>query len=380
MRRRVAWPPVQKLELAMQTLYKTTRPLTRTLRIAYPPGLGKIVLHTELDWRAPVEPVSVSQDGTVSTFSITCKQPFLYFKPVLVQGGHSHWAVGANQLLLMSEADTRACYPYFFEEDGGGRASDLFRLPSAILGREHRLRVYVPPGYRENTLSRYPVSFIQDGQNLFFPEEAFMGNDWQVTGTNDTLRDMCAVSDRIIVGIHSADRMYEYTKPGYEKYARSLAEEILPEVRKQARVLESRAFTNLLGSSLGGVVSFYCAWQYPEVFGAAACMSSTFSYKDDLLERVMEEEPPDVAFYLDSGWPGDNYEVTAAMAVALVSRGWRYGHNLFYLSFPLAEHNESAWATRLHLPFQLGHGAVARYSRLRHPVLKDTPALAAGPI
>ena len=87
------------------------------------------------------------------------------------------------------------------------------------------------------------------------------------------------------------------------------------------------------GSSLGGVVSFYTVWQYPEVFGAAACMSSTFSHKDDLLERVLSEPKRNVGFYLDSGWPGDNYEVTVAMALALVSRGWRYGRDLFTYVF-----------------------------------------------
>jgi hypothetical protein len=31
-------------------------------------------------------------------------------------------------------------------------------------------------------------------------------------------------------------------------------------------------------------------------------MSSTLHYKDDLLERILSDEPPAVAFYLNSGW------------------------------------------------------------------------------
>ncbi len=65
------------------------------------------------------------------------------------------------------------------------------------------------------------------------------------------------------------------------------------------------------------------AWQYPQVFGYAACMSSTFSYQDDLIERVLSEPKSTAKFYLDSGWPGDNYEVTLAMAMAFVDRGYR---------------------------------------------------------
>jgi hypothetical protein len=102
-------------------------------------------------------------------------------------------------------------------------------------------------------------------------------------------------------------------------------------------------------------------------------MSSTFSHKDNLIDRVLTEQPRDVGFYLDSGWPGDNYEVTVGMAMALVSRGWRYGHNLFHLAFPQAEHNEKAWGMRLYLPLQFLNGAVARASRIDAPVLGDDP-------
>ena len=92
-------------------------------------------------------------------------------------------------------------------------------------------------------------------------------------------------------------------------------------------------------------------------------MSSTFSYKDDLIERVLSESTRDVRFYLDSGWPNDNYEVTTEMALALVSKGWRYGCDFINLVFPHAAHDEKAWGMRLHLPMQFFTGAVARASR-----------------
>ena len=214
---------------------------------------------------------------------------------------------------------------------------------------------------------------MQDGHNLFFPDEAFLGSDWKVDQTSYTLRSMSAMEDLVIIGIHSGDRMGEYTRPGYEAYARSLAEEIVPEAQRLLRVGNSRRSRSVWGSSLGGVVSFYCVWQYPEVFGAGVCMSSTFAHKDDLIERVLSEPARDVGFYLDSGWPGDNYEVTMAMATALISRGWRYGHNLLHFSFPLAEHDEAAWGLRLHLPMQFLNGSVARASRVMAPVLGDQP-------
>jgi enterochelin esterase-like enzyme len=181
---------------------------------------------------------------------------------------------------------------------------------------------------------------------------------------------MRAIEDLIIVGVYSNERREdEYTKPGYEAYARSVVEELVRAEQVFLRATHDRKDWMMWGSSLGGVVSFYTVWQYPEVFGNAACMSSTFTYKDDLMERVLNQPKRKVGFYLDSGWPGDNYEVTVAMALALVSRGWRYGRDLLYLCFPHAGHDEKAWGMRLHLPMQLFTGAVARASRGCDPLL-----------
>ena len=353
-------------------LYTTRTTLERTLRVSYPVGAGRLTLRTEHDWDKDIEPVAVSDDRNTWTFSLRADQPYLYFKPCLASDGAIHWAVGPNNLLLMSADDQRVCYP-FFHSPAHGRFSRLVEFPSAILGRAHRLRVYVPPGYDENTLASYPVLYMQDGQNLFFPDEAFLGHDWEVNTTTETLRAMSAVQDFVIVGVYSGDRMREYTEPGYVAYARSLAEEVVPEAQRVLRVENHRRYRSVWGSSLGGVVSFYTVWQHPETFGSAVCMSSTFSHKDNLIERVLDEPVRDVGFYLDSGWPGDNYEVTVAMAMALVSRGWRYGHNLLHLCFPHAEHDESAWGMRLHLPMQFLNGAVARASRIGAPVLGDAP-------
>jgi len=287
----------------------------------------------------------------------------------LVQNGSLHWAVGPNNLLIMAAEDARTIYPYFFS-DPRGHFLPLIEIESAILRRRHRLRVYLPPGYEENTLAHYPLAYMQDGQNLFFPHEAFQQKDWQVDQTSQVLRAMRAIEDLIIVGVYSNERREdEYTKPGYDAYARSMVEELVPAEQLFLRTTRNRLDRTMWGSSLGGVVSFYTVWQYPKVFGSAACLSSTFTYKDDLVERVLSEPKRKIGFYLDSGWPGDNYEVTVAMALALVSRGWRFGRDLLYLCFPHAAHDEKAWGMRLHLPMQLFSGIVARASRGSDPLL-----------
>jgi predicted alpha/beta superfamily hydrolase len=341
----------------------TTASFRRKLRVCYPSGAGTLVLRAELDWERDIYPVALSSDGRTATFEVEANQPFVHFKPCLINKGSVHWAVGTNKLLVMGGNDARVVYPYFFS-DPRGRFSPIVEIESAILGRPHRLRVYLPPGYDENALARYPFAYMQDGQNLFFPEEAFQHKDWGVKETSQILHAMQAIEDFVIVGVYSnEDREEKYTKPGYAAYARSIVEELVPAEQLFLRTTGNRRDRCMWGSSLGGVVSFYSVWQYPDLFGGAICMSSTFSYKDDLMERVMSEPKRDVGFYLDSGWPGDNYEATVAMALTLVSRGWQFGRDLLYLCFPHAAHDEKAWGTRLHLPMQLFSGTVARASR-----------------
>jgi predicted alpha/beta superfamily hydrolase len=346
-------------------MYQTTTTQRRDLHVHYPAGRGRILMRTELDWERDLEPAAVSEDGTVSTFTLEAKQPFLYFKACLkTPAGGVRWTVGPNMLALMTTDDAANVYPYFEGSDRGSFLP-LVTLPSKILGREHKLRAYLPAGYAENPLRRFPVFYMQDGKNLFFPDEAFGGQDWGVDEVLTLLDTMNVVDRVVIVGIHSGDRMAEYTKPGYEAYARSVVEEVKPVVDAKIRSLDTPRERAVIGSSLGGVVSFYMAWQYPEVFGYAACMSSTFSHKDDLTERVLSEPKSRARFYLDSGWPGDNYEVTLAMAMAFVERGYRVREDFLHLAFPLEEHDEKAWGRRIHLPLQLALGQPGVTARRR---------------
>jgi hypothetical protein len=204
-----------------------------------------LVLRTEQDWDRDIKPIAVSDEGNTWSFWLRANQPFLYFKPCLVRGRDFRWSVGAIKLVLIAERDERVFYPFFFGPDRG-RFSRLIEFSSEILDRVHRLRVYLPPGYDENTLASYAVAYMQDGQNLFFPEEAFRGH-WRISETSKTLRAMSAVEDFLIVGIYSGDRMHDYTHPGYEDYARSLAEEIVPQTQRQLRIRSHRRYRTVWG-------------------------------------------------------------------------------------------------------------------------------------
>src|SRR5664279_4713133 len=192
--------------------------------------------------------------------------PFVYLKPCLRTTSGLLWATGANRLVVATREDIRDIYPSFHSPEQGS-ILDVITLESTILNRQHSLRVYLPAGYEENTCRTFPVIYMQDGRNLFFPLEAFLGQDWGVEDKLVLLNGMNAIEQMIVVGIFSADRMQEYTKPGYETYGRSVVEEIKPYIDSRFRTRPGRRSTGVMGSSLGGVVSFYMGWQWPEVFG-----------------------------------------------------------------------------------------------------------------
>ncbi|MCB9674778.1 MAG: alpha/beta hydrolase [Alphaproteobacteria bacterium] len=324
------------------------------VRVHYP-AHAHIVLHCSTDWGGAIEPDRVERDGTERVFVLEPPSPPtpFYFKPVRVLDGRADWAVGTNYFAM---AGGRTVYPHF---DGGqkGRITDKL-----VVGGSRTVRVFLPPGYDENALKRYPVLFVLDGANVFFPEEAFSGTEWEIDETLDCLNAMNLVNKVIVVALYSEPdaREAEYTAPGYVAFGRELVDHVLPDVRHRWRTLPGPENTGVMGSSLGGVAALFLAWDHPEDFGMAGCLSSTFGYRDDLLSRVLCEPRRNARIYLDSGWPGDSHRETFEMFDALASRGFIQGRDVLYLAFPGALHHEKAWAQRVHLPIQFFFGRAFR--------------------
>lgn len=328
----------------------------RTIRVHYPLDGGAMLLRTDLDWRRNVEPVHEDRGRGRFEFRVGFDRPFAYFKPVIADGRGVRWAQGENLLALPGGAEPLDIWPHFFA-DPTCSACDVHEIGHP---RPHSVRVFYPPGYAENVLESYPTLYMQDGQNLFFPAESFGGAHWRVAETLGVLSSMSLIRKVIVVGVYPCDRMVDYTAPGYDVYGRWFVDELVPWVDSRYRTRPCAEDRAVLGSSLGGVVSFHLGWGRPDVFGAAGAMSATFGYADDLFERVATESKRPLRIYLDTGWPRDNYEVTRSLRRLLVSRGYAEGRDLLYLAFPEASHDERAWAMRAHVPFQYFFGRVDR--------------------
>src|SRR5206468_4221991 len=85
-------------------------------------------------------------------------------------------------------------------------------FPSRTLGNRRDILVYLPPGYRRFVRRRYPVLYLQDGQNVFDAATAFGGVEWGVDETAQRLIRRRLIEPLIIVAVANIgeERVHEY--------------------------------------------------------------------------------------------------------------------------------------------------------------------------
>ena len=167
------------------------------IRIHYPTEGGRIALRTEGDWDSNIQPHSIRQKGSLFEFRIETEQPYFYFKPVLLCDGATMWSRGENFLAVPTSGTRLEIYPYF-REDTHCSVCELMPPLTDRSGAQHRFRVFLPPGYSENTLRRYPVLYMHDGHNLFLKKEAFVGKTWKTDEVLNMLDRMNAIDEEIV--------------------------------------------------------------------------------------------------------------------------------------------------------------------------------------
>jgi predicted alpha/beta superfamily hydrolase len=219
--------------------------------------------------------------------------------------------------------------------------------------------VYVPPGYGSSK-DRYPVLYMQDGQNLFDPTTAFGGQDWLADITADELILRGEIKPIIMVGVYNAGvrRISEYTptrdrrsrKGGKgDRYAEMLAREVKPFIDKQYRTLRSAADTGVCGSSLGGLVALQAGLLLPRVFGNVTAMSPSVWWDDrailNLVRRFRFATRPRLWVDMGTAESASGIEDARALCEVLIERGWS-DVNLTYREYEAAGHNEAAWGSR----------------------------------
>ncbi len=222
---------------------------------------------------------------------------------------------------------------------------------SELLKNKRTILVWLPPSYYKNKEKKFPVLYMHDGQNIMNPETSFAGVDWQVDETVSRLIKDNLLEEIIIVGIYnSSDRIKEYSlgKTGI-KYMKFVIGELKEFIDLNYRTDKNNSA--VMGSSMGGLISFLIAWTYPAIINKAACLSSSFYYDSGKAIKIVNNYKglqKEIKIYIDHG--EDGLEEGQKMLCALSSKKYVMGKNIDYFYAPKAEHNETAWAKRLDRP------------------------------
>jgi len=233
---------------------------------------------------------------------------------------------------------------------------------SEILPDDRTVSVYLPPEYLEQSDRRFPVFYLHDGQNLFDGRTSYIpGKTWNAHTTADELAEAGEIEPVILVGIANTGlrRMAEYTPTrdfkmgGGEgfKYGRLLIEELKPLIDRTYRTLPDAKNTALGGSSLGGLISLYLGFEYPDVFSKIAVMSPSLWWDQRSIFNIVNRQPvqpSELRIWLDIGTAEGIRPLRDAQLLkrTLIDRGWHIGEDLAYLQAQGAVHDEAAWSQR----------------------------------
>ncbi len=259
----------------------------------------------------------------------------------------------------------------FFLQDG-----DLFnyRPPAAVTASRiattnvgssfegvtgRTVRIYLPRGYDTNAWKRYPVLYLHDGQNVFYPGGSYGSWDADLTATREISQGR--MRETIVVGVDNMpNRLAEYCPPGdrargeegiADRYANFLIHNVRPTIDAHYRTLNDVDNTLVMGSSMGGLVSAYLGWE-TNVFGKIGVMSPSFWTATNLVDRIDSGSKRGIRIYMDMGT--DESEIAEDMWVPAWGVYDLFLRDLYEVNRDLImvagcghTHNEAAWAARL---------------------------------
>lgn len=252
------------------------------------------------------------------------------------------------------------------------------KFPSQLTERR-TVDVWLPLNYSKD--KKFAVLYVNDGQNMFNPKDAYQGIEWGIDEVLGKLIDQGRARDTIVVGIWSnGNRLKEfapekafalvndrnaksnkYIMPpgtGSDSYLKFIVSELKPFIDRNFSTLSDRENTFVMGSSMGGLMALYTISEYPEVFGGAACVSPHFPLGEGVMIDYMAESLPAPAghrIYFDYGTLGldAEYEPFQKRADKLMAKkGYVRGKNWITRKINGAGHSEIYWSLRAFMPLE----------------------------
>ncbi|GAB7089574.1 alpha/beta hydrolase [Marinifilum fragile] len=245
--------------------------------------------------------------------------------------------------------------------------------------------VWLPDGYTAD--KKYAVLYMHDGQMLYDATKSWNKQEWMVDEVVSKLINEGIIEDCIVVGVwnggkyrHSdyfPEKAASYLPLELEKqlkdtllgdlradeYLKFLTKELKPFIDKNFSVKTDKANTYIAGSSMGGLISMYAICEYPDVFEAAACISTHWPGDTKISDNKIPEafysylknnlpSPENHKIYFDYGTETlDSLYKPLQMEVDKIMRQKGYSkENWITMEFEGENHSEASWCKRLHIP------------------------------
>lgn len=255
--------------------------------------------------------------------------------------------------------------------------------------------VWLPDDYSEE--EKYAVIYMHDGQMLFDNNITWNKQSWEVDETAGKLNAEGKTKKFIVVGIwnNGQKRHFEYFpqkafrklsaeekefvsnslklkgrinetfNPISDNYLKFIVTELKPIIDIHFSTLKDKDNTFIAGSSMGSLISLYAICEYPDVFGAAACLSThwtgIFQLEDNPVPaaffdymRTYLPDPRTHRIYFDYGDQTlDQLYFSLQLTANDIMREKGFNNaNWKTLLFPGKDHSEKSWAERLNIPLE----------------------------
>lgn len=233
---------------------------------------------------------------------------------------------------------------------------ESFNVP--LFNQQRKIRVYLPKGYSES-LQKYPVLYMHDGQNVFDDSEAIGGVSLnlhkyldkenvelivaaidQNTAGSERLNEYCPWKNgdfsRKVLG-------YQDTTGGKGKeYIDFIVHELKPLIDAKYRTKQIETY--MAGISLGGLVSTYAACRYPTIFNRIAAISSAFYRNQEEIEKLLQTSDLSYLerFYLDCGTSeaGENTKVSELFLASNETIAEKVKSKVAHVNFDIIKHDK----------------------------------------
>jgi enterochelin esterase-like enzyme len=277
----------------------------------------------------------------------------------------------------------------FAQESGLSNIHIIKNIESNYVSKRD-IYIRLPKDYNLN--NSYPVLYMHDGQMLFSGFKTWNGQHWGVDETISDLVSKDSIQDVIVVGIanvnqerhanyfpekpflnlpkaardslykieRGSDKLFKMTVNS-DDYLKFIVFELKPFIDSNYATARDKSHTFIAGSSMGGLISMYAFFEYPEIFGGAACLSTHWigGFSDNQIipnrfKSYIENRKSLIAdrkLYFDTSTEtlDQDYQVHQKNVDALFESE-ELNQNYLSKIFEGASHTENDWKSRFHIP------------------------------